>query len=209
MMFVLNTDQRICEIENISFNAATIFDVIKRLSNLSYITEKKIEDRTYKILYHTMILNQIPSMRLSSRTLNRLISELKSADLIQWDGSTMTPAYAFTEKSDKYIIDKKDEEVVTGKTEPKKRNQPILDLRKTIAIGMVTPEYFSALRKTALSMCETKGVPVEEFEVFLEYHSKKGSKFANWAAAFSTWCRNYKKFNKNANDGESENGLYR
>jgi hypothetical protein len=209
MMFIVNTDQRICEAEGISFSAATIFDVIKRLSNLSYITEKKIEERTYKVLYHTMILNQVPAMKLNSRALGRLIRELKDADLIQWDGSTMTPAYAFTEKSDKYIIDKKDDEVMGGKVEPKKRNQPILDLRKTISIGMVTPEYFKAFRKTALSMCQTKEVPVEEFEVFLEYHAKKGSKFANWAAAFATWCRNYKKFNKKANDGESDNGLYR
>ena len=36
--------------------------------------------------------------------------------------------------------------------------------------------------------------PEDEFEGFRDYHEMKGNKFASWAAAWRTWCRNSERW---------------
>ena len=45
-----------------------------------------------------------------------------------------------------------------------------------------------------------------EAEKFADYHRAKGSKFADWDAAFRNWCRNAEKFRRQA-AGLSEDGF--
>lgn len=194
-----------CQDENLSFNAVIIFEVMKQLMNLTYVDKKQISNETYTVLYRNMILNQIPHIPISTRTLSRVIGELKDAGFIKSDDNNMTPAYAFTSKADKYIstIVMPDTEIAL--TESKKRKQPLYALNKKCRVEDLKPEYFKLLRSGCFDICKTRAIPLTQFDIFLEYHSKNGSKFTNWLSAFSTWSRNYIKFN--SNDGKNPNGL--
>lgn len=53
------------------------------------------------------------------------------------------------------------------------------------------------------SYAVAQGMPAQEvdgeFEAFRNHHTAHGSLMANWAAAWQTWCRNYRRFNKPSN----------
>lgn len=191
--------------ENISLDAALIFDIIKRLIEASFTT-KYVDDRSYHVIHNSFILMQIPQMRISTRTLSRLLKKLKDADLIQWDGSTHSPGYAFTEKGKKYIKNKNDQEITTIPSDlTKKRNKFLFALRKKTRIEDLPKEYTRELNKIALSICEKKGIPHDEISKFYEVNSAKGYVSANWVATFSMWCRRYKEYKIK---DETPQGLY-
>lgn len=68
------------------------------------------------------------------------------------------------------------------------------------------PETFSVsdqIRKWALAnSCPD---PNSEFEGFRDHHVSKGNIFKDWEAAFRTWLRNAKKFQKGTSDGKQSN----
>lgn len=69
------------------------------------------------------------------------------------------------------------------------------------------PDGWSPSPEQSKTMQETfpKLVVIEEVERFGDYHRSKGSKFADWDAAFRNWCRNAEKFRKQ-NAGEKDGG---
>lgn len=197
-----------CQDESLSFNAVIIFEVMKQLMNLTYIDKKVINKETYTVLYRNMILQQIPHLAISTRTLTRVMNELKDAGFIKSDDNNMTPAYAFTPKADKYlssivsdILNTNGGEMIVGQ----KKKKPLYALAKPTTAENLKSEYFKQLKIGCMDMCRVRGVPASEFDAFIEHHSSKGKKFTNWLSAFGTWCRNYKKFN--SNDGKNPNGL--
>lgn len=202
MLFGLFINQKMCESENISINAAIVFEVIKQLSTLTYITKKTHENKIFTVLYANMILDQIPHFNIKERTLSKAIAELKEANLIEALDGTKMPAFAFTEKSNSYIssIKPNDGEFTT---EVKSKKQPLFTLNKPTKASDLKEQYYTLLKQHGLAICSQMGVPHDEFDTFIDYHSGKGNKFANWLSAFRTWCRNYKKWNK-SNDGESD-----
>lgn len=206
MLYNIYINQKMCESEGISINAVIIFEVIKQLSNLTYIQKKTHEDRIYTVLYQNMILNQIPFCNIKSRTLTRAVKELKDAELIDTLDSTKCPAYAFTSKSDKYIssIQKPNGgEIVVEKN----RKQPLFALARPMKAIELKEDYYKLLRTHSLNVCEQQKIPKEEFDKFFDHHASKGNKFENWLSAFRTWCRNYKKFNANVAES-NDRGMY-
>ena len=53
--------------------------------------------------------------------------------------------------------------------------------------------------KAIMSWASEKNLPdpATEFDAFRDYHASRGSQFIDWDAAFRTWLRNAKKFNRN------------
>lgn len=191
--------------ENISLNAALIFDIIKRLIEAQF-TAKYVNNQRYKVIHNSFILMQIPQMRISTRTLSRLLKELKDAGLIQWDGSTHSPGYAFTEKGKKYIKNKNDQEITTIPSDlTKKRNKFLFPLKKKTRIEDLPKEYTRELKKIALLICDEKGIPREEYYKFYEVNAAQGYVSANWVATFSMWCRRYQEYKIK---DETPQGLY-
>ncbi len=202
MLFLVTTDQTLCKEIGISWNAAQIFGVIKKLMLLSYIKKIEIDNLTYTVLYRNMILQQIPYAPISTRTLSKCLSELLDSGLLVWNDNHSTPAYAFTPLADKYIADT----LIAQAPDVSQKNQPLFGLNKITPIANVKADYFELLRKYAGDICKQEGVPMEEFDKFIDYHSSKGNCFKNWLSAFRNWVRNYKKFNSNG--GEDKNGMY-
>lgn len=202
-MFRVCTDQRLCDEQGITWNAATIFGVMKNLMFLSYIKKININEISYTVLYRNMILNQIPHAPISSRTLSRIMQELIESELIMFNDNHTQPAYAFTSKADKYITTVESNEIVV---EEKSKNKPLFELNKLTAIIDLKPEYVQLLASHCIDMCKKKGIPQEEFSKFIEHHGSKGKKYKNYILAFGTWVRSYKKWNPN--DGENKNGMY-
>lgn len=205
MYFNIYINQKMAVDENISFDAALIFDIIKRLIEASFTT-KYVDDRSYKIIHNSFILMQIPQMKISTRTLSRILKELKNADLIQWDGSTHSPGYAFTEKGNKYIKNKNDQEITTIPSDlTKKRKKFLFALKKKTRLENLPKEYFSELTKRALLTCDEKGIPRDEVNKFYEVNAAKGYVSANWFATFLIWCRRHKEYKMK---DETPQGLY-
>jgi len=207
MMFGIYLNMKMCEDENISFNAVVIFDVLSQLYKLPYLKHQIIDGHVYKVAHSDFILAQIKKVPIAKRTLTKVFSELRAADLIRTNDNNMSPAFCFTEKSAKYVSDTVLSEDSVSNPKPKK-NKPVFALKTSCTVDRLTDEYFSAIRNAALSVCQKEGVPSEEFEKFIEHHSAKGSKFTNWLAAFYKWRRNWKKWNANGGESKDDNGLY-
>lgn len=205
MLYNLYVNQKMCETENISWKAGVIFEVLKQLANLTYTTKIMINDEVYAVLHNNFILAQIPIVPIKSRTLSTTLRELKEAGLIKSDDNNMRPAYAFTSKADLYISFNNENIKIPPVSKSKK--QPLYALVKPTRVENLKPEYLKSLQVGCVDMCKKRAIPIEEYAKFIEFHSKKGSIFANWLSAFSTWCRNYKKFNPNGGESSSR-GLY-
>ena len=202
-MFRVCTDQRLCDEQEISWNAATVFGVMKQLMSLSYIKKIIIHDMAYTVLYRNMILQQIPYANIGSRTLSKIMQELIASGLVAFNDNHTQPAYAFTDKADKYITSVIPDGVVVEDEKTKKR--PLFELKKMTPVVDLKPEYIDLLASHCVDMCKKQGIPKEEFSKFIEHHGSKGTKYKNYILAFGTWIRNYKKWNPNG--GENKNGL--
>jgi hypothetical protein len=196
------------EVEKVSGNALIVFETFRQLMALPYIEQVMIESERYTVLYQKMILSQIPHFIKSKRTLSRSISELVDAGLIKSNGNNMLPAYTFTDKGLSYITSNAKNELQESVVKNNKiRKKPILSLLKKTRLEDLKQEYLEILSERSRVMSQKHKVPFSEFDIFLEHHSKNGNKFANWLSAYSTWCRNYKKYH--TNDGENgTRGLY-
>lgn len=196
MIFIVDTNQTICKECDVSWNASTVFGVMRSLSTLSYIKKMIIDDITYTVLYRNMILKQIPYAPISTRTLSKNIKELVDAGLIISNDNHSIPAYAFTKKADRYISNLNFDKHIDKPDTNKK--QPLFELSKPTRISELKPEYYSLLREHCLGMCQKQNIPVGEFDAFVDYHGSMGKKFTNFIRAFGTWCRNYKKFQESS-----------
>ena len=197
MILSLYVNQEMARIEKISGNAVIVFDAIKQLMALKYIDITFVNNERYTVLYHNMILKQIPIFITSKRTLSRAIQELKEADLLKYAGNNMAPAYTFTDKAMSYITRNNGNGSGDVSLDANKvRKKPLFELSKLTKIPDLKKEYYILLREHCLSICEKENIPQEEFEKFIDYHSSKGNKFVNYIRAFGSWVRNYKKFNE-------------
>ena len=205
MLYNLYLNQKMAKEENISGNALIIFETFKQLMALPYIDQVMIEDERYTYLHRNMVLAQIPFFIKSERTLSRAIKELIDAELLKSNDNNRFPAYTFTDKGISYMTSSSQGEIAENiQTNKKSKKKPILALNKKTRIWDLKEEYMSILSARAKTISEKHKVPFSEFDIFLEYHSKNGNKFVNWLSAYSTWCRNYNKFN--ANKGEKKKG---
>jgi len=208
MIYNLYINQNMAKKENLSGNALVVFETFRQLMALPYIEQIMIENERYTILYQKMVLAQIPYFIKSKRTLSRCISELVDAELVKSNGNNMLPAYTFTDKAISYMTSSSQNEIKENvQTNNKIRKKPILSLQKKTRLENLKQEYLDVLSARAKTMSEKHKVPFSEFELFLEHHSKNGNSFANWISAYSTWCRNYKKFHANVGENNSR-GLY-
>jgi len=198
MLFSLYINQEMGRKEEISGNATLVFEAMKQLMALKYIDITYVGDERYTVLYHKMLLEQVPLFITSKRTLSRAISELKEADLIKYNGNNMLPAYTFTDKGISYIT----RNGATGGSDTplsknKIRKKPLFELSKLTRVSDLKPEYFKLLRTHCIALCEKDTIPLEEFDKFIDYHGSKGTKFTNYIRAFGSWIRKHKEFNKN------------
>ena len=194
--------------ENLSGNALIVFDTFRQLMALPYIEQVMIENERYTVLYRKMILNQIPHLIKSARTLSRAINELVNSGLVKSNENNMYPAYTFTQKALSYMTSSSSGELSENiQKDNKIRKKPLLSLQRKTRYEDLKQEYLEVFSARAKDMSKRHNVPFSEFDIFVEHHVKNGNKFTNWLAAYSTWCRNYKKFH--ANDGENGNrGMY-
>lgn len=205
MLYSLYVNQEMARVEKISINAAVVFETMKQLMVLPYIKTVNIAETRYTVLYHNMILLQIPLFFTSKRTLSRSIAELKEAKLIISNDNNMMPAYAMTQKGITYFSASSKSDIQKIATEENKiRKKPLFELNKQTKISDLKSDYFKLLKIHSCKMCSEQNIPVEEFDKFIDWHSSKGNKFTNYIRAFGTWCRNYKKYNSN-NTEKSKN----
>jgi len=110
MLNQIKINQNISQQENVTYNALIIFDVMRQLidlgnTNVDMFEHKIVNDEVYTVLPKVEILQAIPRALMRSRTLTKVISELKDAGLIKQDlNSTKKPAYRLTKKSKQYIL---------------------------------------------------------------------------------------------------------
>jgi len=205
MLYNLYANQEMGRIEKISGNAVLVFEAIKQLMALNYIEIVIYEDKRHYILHQELILQQIPLFIKTTKTLSRAIVELKEVDLIIYSGTNRQPAYAFTDKAMSYITRSTGSanggETILAESQ-KQKKKPLFDLNRPTKLSDLKPEYYQLLEVHAKKMCVTKNISFEEFGSFVDHHGSKGTKFINYLRAFSTWLRNYKKYNQ-ANDAES------
>jgi len=207
MLYNLFVNQKMGKEENISGNALVVFDAFRQLMSLPYIEQTVIEGERYTVLYRNMLLNQVPYFIKSTRTLSRAIKELIDAGLVKSNDNNIYPAYTFTNKALSYMTSSSSHEIGENiQKQTKKRAKPVLSLLKKTRFDDLGEEYLKVFKARAKDMSKTHNVPDGEFEIFIEHHVKKGNKFTNWLAAYSTWCRNYKKFHKN--DGKNDERGY-
>lgn len=210
MLFHLYANQEMGRVEKISGNAVIVFEAMKQLMALKYIEITTIDDERYTVLYHKMILQQIPLFITSKRTLSRAISELKEAELLKYNGNNMQPAYTFTDKAIAYITNNAPSGKKISLDSNSIRKKPLFSLGKAMRVESLSKEYFLLLRTNCLEICQKENIPEDEFDKFLDWHASKGSTFKNWLSAFRLWKRNYKKFNpaKNLKPNGGDSGGY-
>lgn len=195
--------------ENISGNALIVFDTFRQLMALPYIEQTIIDNERYTVLYRNMLLKQAPCFIKSARTLSRAIAELIDAELVKSNENNMYPAYTFTQKALSYMTSSSFNELNENiQKDNKIRKKPLLSLQRKTRYEDLKQEYLEVLTARAEDMSKKQSVPFSEFAIFVEHHVKNGNRFTNWLAAYSTWCRNYKKFHANGVDNESR-GLYK
>jgi len=208
MLYNLYINQKMAEKENLSGNALVLFDTFRQLMALPYIEQVVIDNERYTVLYRNMLIKQVPYFIKSTRTLSRAIKELLDAELVRSNSNDNYPAYIFTNKALSYMTSSSSNELAQNiQTDKKPRRKPLLSLPKKVRFEDLKEEYIKVLQSRAKDMSQKHKVPFSEFELFIEHHVKNGNKFANWLSAYSTWCRNYKKFH--AKDGENgSRGMY-
>jgi len=208
MLYNIYANQAMGQKENISGNAVIVFEVMKQLMSLNYIDVVMFNEKRHHVLYHNMILNQIPLFIKSKRTLGNAISELKNAGLIEYNENNMQPAYAFSNKAMGYITSftKANVGEVDAQENKIQKKKPLFDLSKKTTIANLKPTYLELLKTHSMKMCENQKVPFEEYERFIDYHASNGSSFVNYLRAFSLWIRNYKKWNQKPNGGDGTIG---
>jgi len=209
MLYNIYANQEMGRIENISGNAVIVFEAMKQLMALNYIEIIIIDGDRYYLIFNNFILDNIPLFIKSKRTLSRAIAELKDADLIKYNEKRNSPAYALTEKAMSYITrstglsDSSDVSLTGNK---KTNKQPLFNLPKPMMVSDLKKEYYLLLQQHCHTMCDKQNIPYDEFGRFIDHHSSKGTKFINYIRAFSTWIRNYKKWNKKPNSGDGTIG---
>ena len=182
-------DQFLCENENISVNAAIVFDVILKLNSHSQIQKIKYEDKIYMVLYRNMILLQIKHFKISTRTLSSAIKELEDVGLIDCIYKNTTPAYRTTAKADEYNFLPNGGEFEDGANKPNKKQQ-LFSLAKKTRFDKLTKEYLTLLGEKANEYSEKVGVDFEStMQDFGDYHTARGNAFTNWLSAYKGWCR--------------------
>lgn len=177
------------------------------------------DNRPYYLLYREKILKDVPYLG-SVSSISRSILELETKGIVECINKHYAPAYRLTEKGLSWKRKPENENPNDGEsseqppqpkpTPPKERKKNKFALSSKKRVEDLSKEYMSDLFQSAMQMAIKHNIPnaKEEFEKFLEHHSKNGNKWANWLSAFSTWCRNNKKFNE-PNVGENtDNGLY-
>ena len=209
MLYNIYANQEMGRIEKISGNAIIVFEAMKQLMALTYIEIIIINDERYYLIFNNLILENIPLFIKSKRTLSRAISELKDSDLIKYNENSNYPAYALTDKAISYITRfvPTDGGKVSLDENKKKKKQPLFNLSKPMMVSDLKKEYYLLLQQHCFTMCDKQNVPHDEFGRFIDYHSSKGTKFLNYIRAFSTWLRNYKKWNKNPNGADNTSTL--
>ena len=208
MLFTLRINQKMAQDEGISINAAIVFETIYQLSRLSYANIKVVDGKNYFVTYKSYILKHIPLFKIKSHTLASALGELETSGLLESIDKNSEPAYAFTQKADKYITSSfaPASEGVEADVKKKKR-EPLFSLKKAVEAHALTPEYFKLLKNHALDICKEKNISKDEFLRFIDHHTAKGTKFKNWLSAWRNWVRNFQKWNPK--DGEKNpNGLY-
>jgi len=176
------------------------------------------DNRPYYLLFQKKILKDIPYLG-SVTSISRSILELETKGIIESINKHYAPAYRLTEKGLSWKRKPEIENTNGGesaeplpqpKTPPKERKKNKFALSSLKRVEDLSKEYMDDLFQAAMNMALKNNMPnaKEEFEKFLEHHSKKGNKWANWLSAFSTWCRNSKKFNEPNGGEKDENGLY-
>lgn len=207
MLFALRINQKMAHDENISINAAIVFETIYQLSRLSYATIKVVDGKNYFVTYKSYILKHIPLFKIKSHTLSVALGELEACGLLESIDKSSEPAYCFTPKADKYITSSFAPANEGADAPQKKKREPLFSLKKALESHALTPEYFKLLKNHALDICKEKNIDKDEFLRFIDHHAAKGSKFKNWLSAWRNWVRNYQKWNPK--DGEKNiNGLY-
>ena len=175
------------------------------------------DNNIYYLLYREKIHVELPFLG-SISTISRSIKELEDKGIIKSINKNTTPAYCLTEKGltwkRRANISSNDGDSKPKNTTPKQSHKsPIkMALGKKVAIGDLGKEYVALLYTSCMKMGLEKGIinPREEFDKFIEHHSKMGNKFANWLAAFSTWCRKRKELDKKDTNIRNEGrGLYK
>jgi len=176
------------------------------------------DNRPYYLLYREKILKDVPYLG-SVSSISRSILELETKGIIECINKHYAPAYRLTEKgftwkrkpeSENPNDGESPEQTAQPKTPSKERKKNKFVLPSKKRAEDLSKEYMDDLFKSAIDMANKRNIPnaKEEFEKFLEHHSKHGNKWANWLSAFSTWCRNNKKFNEPNGGEKDENGLY-
>jgi len=198
-------DQELCEKENVSINAAIIFDVIIKLMTHSQIQKTTHNNKVYTVMYRNMILLQVKHFKISTRTLTKALAELENADLIDCINKNTVPAYTTTPKADKYKFLPKVGEFDFEMNSPQKKKQPqLFSLGKKTRLDKTTSEYKKLLKIKCEEYSEKENVEFKTtFETFADYHISKGNMFVNWFSAYRNWCKNQKKFNQ-----PKDNGMY-
>jgi DNA-binding PadR family transcriptional regulator len=175
----------------------------------------KDSDDVYYLLFREKILEELPFLG-SISSISRAIKELEDKGIIKCINKNSTPAYCLTEKGLSWKRKKKD--FVESNSELKKTQDRIkvkiekeknpLSLQRKTKLRDLTDSFIVELSKYCLSYAKKTNIDAEQFDVFMNYHSSKGSEFLDWTGAFRNWCIKHKNFNKKANDGENKNGLY-
>lgn len=185
----------------------------------SWATRIKSDDdseEVYYLLFREKILEELPFLG-SISSISRGIKELEDKGIIKCIHKNSTPAYCLTEKGfswkrkSKSSEEPNDAESKKTKARISKEKNPLF-LGKPTKLKMLNPEYMKLLKEYCMELCDKLKIPKSEFDVFLDWHASKGSAFEDWKSAFRNWGRLHLKRvagAKNANEGESENGLYR
>ena len=195
-------DQELCEKENISINAAIIFDVIIKLMTHSQIEKTTHDNKVYTVMYRNMILLQVKYFKISTRTLTKALTELENADLIDCINKNTVPAYITTQKADKYKFLPKVGEFDFAMNTPQKKKPQLFSLAKKTRLDKTTDDYKKLLRIKCEEYSIKENIEYKAtFETFADYHISKGTAFVNWFSAYRNWCKTQKRFNKPKDTG--------
>jgi len=165
-------------------------------------------DEVYYLLYREKILEELPFLG-SISSISRAIKELEDKEIIKCINKNSTPAYCLTQKG--FTWKRKPMALVELTKEPKKvkieKEKNPLSLSRATKARDLTEGFVLQLSKYCIDHAKKVNVEIEQFDVFMNYHASKGTKFLDWTSAFRNWCIKHKNFNKKTNE-ENSNGLY-
>jgi hypothetical protein len=166
------------------------------------VIEEDGEPEVYYTLYRSKVIADLPFVG-SKSSVSRAIGELEEKGIIVSTNKNSTPAYRLTEKGMEW---KRKPGTGAAPEQKKEKQSGVFSLGKKTRAEKLSPDYYKLLQQEARNICNTQGIPFEEFGKFFDHHASKGNAFVNWLSAFRNWTRNYKRFNPDA--GENQNGLY-